>query len=104
LVTAYFFDQKWRGEGMEKNNNGYYTKDLYEASFLYARRQTLLGLEKDCKFFWFIFADRCACEKLSTAYWSGNIEVNAKAYSDALRTLKDRVFSQRQEKEIPNAP
>ena len=80
-----------------RKNNTYYTKDLYEASFLYAHQQKLLGLEKDCKFFWFIFKDKSACEELSVAYWAGEIEINAKAYSDAIRTLKDRLFAIKEE-------
>ena len=73
----------------------YRTKDLYEASFLYAHLQKLLGLEKDGRYYWFIFADKYTCEKLSNAYWSGDININAKTYSDAIRTLKDRLFAQK---------
>ena len=79
-------------------NNRYYTKDLYEASLLYAHRQKLLGLQKDGKYFWFIFENKSACEKLSTAYWSGQVKINAKAYSDAIRTLKDRLFAIKEER------
>ncbi len=73
----------------------YHTKDLYEASFLYAHRQKLLSLKKDGKYYWFVFDDKSCCEELSKGYWSGEIEINAKAYSDAIRTLKDRIFSKR---------
>lgn len=75
------------------NKNVYETKDLYEASFLYAHRQRFIGLKKARKYYWFIFEDGSTCKQLSTAYWAGDIEINAKAYSDAIRTLKDRLFA-----------
>lgn len=76
----------------------YRTKDLYEASLLYAKRQKFLGLEKDGKFYWFLFENKSECEKFSTAYWAGEIKVNAKAFAVAIKTLKERIFAQNYEK------
>lgn len=87
----YFMEQK-----METKKENYKTKDLYQAAFLYAHQQKLLTLEKDGKYYWFIFKDKFTCEDLSTAYWAGDIEINAKAYSDAIRTLKDRLFAMKE--------
>lgn len=78
-----------------KSKKHYETKDLYEGSFLLAYQQKLLGLKKENKYYWFIFQNRIACEKLSSGYWAGTVQVNAKNYSDAIRTLKDRLFSQK---------
>lgn len=71
----------------------YSTKDLSEASFLYASGKKLTKLHKDGKRVWFIFDDRLSCEKLVNAFWSKEAVVNAKEYSDAIRTLKDLIFN-----------
>ena len=75
----------------------YLTRDLYEASLLVACQQKLLRLElekeKKGRSFWFIFNDHSACQKLLDTYWRRELEVNAKAYTDAIRSLKDRLFS-----------
>lgn len=68
------------------------TKDLYESAYLYSQGQELVRLEKDGHNYWFVFADKEACSRLSNEYWSG--KSSAKAYADAIRTLKDRIFAQ----------
>lgn len=73
----------------------YKTKDLYEASLIYAKGQKFLGLESESKFFWFVFESKEECKRLANEYWQGSVAVNAKAYADALRTLKDRIFAQK---------
>ena len=80
---------------MDKDTGLFKTKDLYEAAFLYADRRKLVRLERDGNIFWFVFADRETCERVSLAYWQGEIDTNAKEYADAIRTLKDRIFAQR---------
>lgn len=80
---------------MAKTNDVYSTKDLYVASLIYAAGQKFLGLREQDRYFWFIFEDKSACQKLADGYWSGEAVINAKAYADAIRTLKDRLFSQR---------
>lgn len=76
------------------NNNivSYYTKDLHEAALLYAHGQKLSGLKNGGKFYWFIFSDEQKCKRLSDEYWAGEVVVNAKAYSEAIKTLKTRIF------------
>lgn len=71
----------------------YQTKDLYESAFLYASGQKLLGLIPENRYFIFEFADKSACDKSSTLYWQGDASVNAKKLSDAIKTLKDLMFS-----------
>jgi len=75
----------------------YKTKDLACASLLYASNKKLLRLERDgnSKQFYFVFSDKAQCEKLVTSYWQGEAVINAKIFSDAMRTMKDRIFSER---------
>jgi len=71
----------------------YKTKDIYEASCLVAKKQSLLALEKDRGFYWFVFQDKRRCLNLSDLFWRNELEVLAKDYADAIRTLKDRLFA-----------
>ena len=70
----------------------HHVKDLHEAALLYAHGQRLSGLRKEGKFYWFVFSGKQKCRKLSDQYWAGEIQVSAKAYSDAIKTLKTRIF------------
>jgi len=76
-------------------NDEYATKDLGEATALVCSSAQLLRLRKESKFFWFIFANKSLCEQLANEYWSGGLKLNAKQYSEALRSLKDRLFAQK---------
>jgi hypothetical protein len=71
----------------------YLTKDLSEASSLVCKGLKLIRLEKENNFYWFVFQDKSACEQLSNTYWNNELQVSAKAYSTALKELKDRLFS-----------
>lgn len=73
--------------------NYYRTKDLAEASFLYASNKKLIRVENDNGKIWFIFDDKASCERLANSFWSKDAIVNAKEFSDAIRTLKDIIFS-----------
>jgi len=77
------------------DNNTYKTKDLYEASTLYALDQKFLYLEKEGEYFWFVFGNKEVCQEIADKYWRREVSVDAKTYADAIRTLKDRLFSQR---------
>lgn len=76
----------------------YRTRDLNEASFLFASRQKLIRLEEDSGRFWFVFEDRPACQKLIDAYWRREATVNAKEFADSFRSLKDRIFKNKEVK------
>lgn len=78
---------------MKPKMENYRSKDLYESAFLYASNKKLLNTEKEENRTWFNFEDKDACEKLSTAYWDKTAQVGAKAFADALRTLKDLIFN-----------
>jgi len=72
----------------------YLTKDLGEAAALLTAGINLLRLQKESKFYWFVF-DSTNSHEISNNYWSGQLKVVAKQYSDSLRSLKDRLFAQR---------
>jgi len=70
----------------------YKTRDLFEAAFLYGSHHDLIRVDQDegerC---WFVFD--AECKSIALTYWQGRATVNAKDYSDAIRTLKDIIFS-----------
>lgn len=86
-------DIKMTRDKSNKATNSYRTKDLGEASALYCCSAKLLRLEQEQNFFWFVFDDKNLCEQISNSYWRGKLQVSAKAYSEALRSLKDRLFA-----------
>jgi hypothetical protein len=69
------------------------TKDIAEASFLYASNKKLVNLEKSGYFYYFIFEDVSGCTALLTSFWRKEAMIDAKTYSEAFRSLKDRLFS-----------
>ena len=74
-------------------NDSYRTKDLSEASFLYASGKKLMKLENQDKKVWFVFECRDSCEELANSFWRRDAVINAKEFSDAIRTLKDLIFN-----------
>jgi len=75
-----------------QTNNLYSTKDLYTASFLYAKGIKLNSTDKQGKVCWFVFEDKTHCERLIQSYLAKTEMVVAKDFTDAVRTLKDLVF------------
>ena len=69
------------------------TKDLYLAALFYAKGQKLISVDREGKLCWFVFEDRQLCEQLQQQFFAKSLDVNAKEYADAIRTLKDLVFS-----------
>ncbi|KXK09233.1 MAG: hypothetical protein UZ21_OP11001000291 [Microgenomates bacterium OLB22] len=78
-----------------KENGEYATKDLGEAGALVCSSLKLLRLQKEKSFFWFVFANKSLCEQFAGEYWSGALRIPARQYSEALRSLKDRLFAQK---------
>ena len=68
-------------------------KDLATASFLVASGIPVVDIEREGKTCYFIFKGRERALELCREFWSGNALVNAKAFSDATRSLKDLIFS-----------
>ena len=73
----------------------YQTKDLYESALLAACNLKLLRLVKETDFYWFVFENKTRAEELSSKFWQGEALVNAKAYAESIRGLKNRIFSRR---------
>ncbi|PIS14859.1 hypothetical protein COT64_00435 [Candidatus Shapirobacteria bacterium CG09_land_8_20_14_0_10_39_12] len=72
--------------------NEYRTKDIYLASFL-SLSEKLLRLEKETNFYWFFFENKKRCEETVNNYWQGESKVETKAFVNAIKSLKARVFS-----------
>lgn len=69
------------------------TKDLQLAGLLYAKGVGFVGVNRNGKLCWFVFENHQQCEKLQQQYFAKSVDVNAKEYADAIRTLKDLVFA-----------
>ena len=78
------------------DGNVYFTKDLYEASLLIACKIKLLKLVKENNYYLFAFENKAKAEELSAKFWLREIDVDAKAYAEAIRSLKDRIFARRE--------
>lgn len=73
--------------------SSFQTKDLYFASYLYAKGAKFIRVERNGRQCYFIFEDNLLCEELQQGYFSRRGEVVGKDFSDAIRTLKDLLFS-----------
>ena len=69
------------------------TKDLPEASLLFAKHKKLIKTNRDGKVVWFLFADKLGCEQLAEAYWQRDAVVNVREFVDAMRCLKEQIFN-----------
>lgn len=68
-------------------------KDLNAASFLVASGLSVDDVERDGRTLYFVFKQREKALTLLKGFWAGSASVNAKAFSDAQRSLKDIIFS-----------
>ena len=77
------------------------TTNLYEAGYIYASAsQNFEGVEPDGRDFSFVFNNQSnQCDKLSANYFSRGADVDALTYADAIKTLKDIIFSRLRERE-----
>lgn len=78
---------------MKMTLDEYSTKDLAEASFLYASGCRFTNSENNNGIIWFSFADKEKCQKLADAFWRKEAVVNAREFYNSLRTLKDLIFN-----------
>jgi len=74
-------------------DNTFTTRDLYLASALLTKGQSLVGSDTDKTIVYFIFANKQECLKLSHEYEFGKLLVNARDYRDQMSRLKNLVFS-----------
>lgn len=77
---------------MEKDE--FFTKDIFEATFLYVSLKILPRIEKDvlANYCWFIFPDLNNCQCLIDSYWNQKALVDPKSYADAFRSMKDLLY------------
>lgn len=68
------------------------TRDYWLAGALIASGKKLLRLDWQLGRAFFVFLDLDQCEQEAQAYWAGNLCVSAKDFTDALRTLKSRLY------------
>ena len=91
---------------MEKLNSSdrtiYSTRDFWMAGALLASSMKLIRLDWCNGLAFFIFGNCQKCEELAQAYWAGDLKVSAKAFTDALRTLKDRLYGNGKYSSKPN--
>lgn len=76
---------------MDKTN--YFTKDIWEASILYAMHKKIIRTDNVNGRVWFYFADKGSCEELVEAYLRKDLTINAKEFAEANKTLKGFVFN-----------
>lgn len=72
----------------------YKTKDLTESAALITKGQRLISMERENKICWFIFENKKECEILSTDFFFGQLQVNAREFYEVIIRLKHRIFSQ----------
>ena len=67
----------------------YRTKDLTEATFLYASHMKIAKCEEDSGRVCFIFENGPSCEALAKSLWRREAIVNVRDFVDSSRTLRD---------------
>ena len=78
---------------MDRNEDVTRIKDLYAAAFLYTSKVRLTGTQRDSAGrVWFLFDGIEAPENHLHNFYAKKARVNAKAYADSLRSLKDLLF------------
>lgn len=71
----------------------YKVKDLYCASFILAKGQELVRVDRVSGVCWFVFADSDQCERIANTFWSGKGMCYGLTYANSIKNLKDRIFS-----------
>ncbi len=74
--------------------NYFITKDLFLSALLYAKGVKIQRVDRKERICWFVFENKEACDQFQRGFITKTIEVNAKEYADAVRTLKDIVFAE----------
>ena len=68
------------------------TSDFWLAGSLVASGHQLMRLDWVGPKASFVFQNEKSCQQASNAYWDRDLKVDAKEFTDALRTLKDRLY------------
>lgn len=80
-----------------KTKDCYVSKDLAESAYLVASNAKLIHIENKEGICWFTFSDASSCQALVNSYWCGEAMVNARAFSSAMRMLKDAIYRGRKQ-------
>lgn len=86
--------EKLKADGIDEVST-FSTRDLGEASFLYAKGYQLLRLDWEDEVAIFVFADDGKAAKMADSYWDETGAVTAKSLVDSMKSLKDRLFARR---------
>lgn len=76
-------------------NDIFKAKDLNLSAFLYAKGQSLERVERENGVCWFVFNNQEKSKLLAGEFWSGHANCNITDYTNAIRLLKDRIFSEK---------
>jgi len=71
----------------------YKTKDLGEATAILVKKQKLIRIDREGRICYFVFENKKECEKLSSDFFFGELQVNAREFYETLGRLKNRIFS-----------
>lgn len=71
----------------------YETKDLAEAAALVVSNQKLIHIKREGSVCWFVFEDEEKSQELSRQYFFGKLLINAREYSEAMKRLKNLIFT-----------
>lgn len=74
-------------------NDEFSTRGLPEAAFLYVSQKKLIRIQQCEDHFVFVFNDPQICRRILDAFLRREATVEPRAYSDALRYLKDRLWA-----------
>lgn len=78
----------------------YKTRDLYEAAVIHSFQYPVIDVQREpdgtC---YFTFEDRKECEKMVREFRNRNLMVNARAFIESIRAMKDFIYdNQRKDK------
>jgi len=73
----------------------YHTRDLYEAAYLVAKGLKLKRIERTSSSprCFFVFDNPKECKATVIEFWNKKGSVDPKAYAEAIRNLKDRLYA-----------
>lgn len=81
-----------------KNQEYKKVKDLTYAGVLKSQNFKLQNINWENGTAWFVFEDNGDAESILTAFINGELKGNIKKYDDALKTLKQMLFSNKNKK------
>ncbi len=73
-------------------DNSIETTDLYLGALWYAKGMKFTGIRREGRQCWFVFTNKKECQVMEVRFYAQEETVVAKAYADAIRTLKGLVF------------